>query len=255
MAELLNKDRIKNVLHPILQPLLDDTLAAASGATLQSAVLYGSAVNADYAHGRSDINVYFVFDRVDLPLLKSLRDVFKKHYKKMRSNPVTLDEEYIKDSTDVFPMEFLEWKEQSVVIYGTDPLHAMDISPENLRLQIEQNLRGKRLRLIQSFFEMDPRKNQLLPFLLSTLPNFVVVARNILRLLDAAVTSDKLGMISALERKACLELKAFKRLLLIKKDKMRLGAEEAEIMFKQFLGEIDSLIAFIDKYIAGGHSS
>lgn len=254
MAELLNKERIKSVLHPILQPLLDDTLAAASGAALQSAVLYGSAVAADYAHGRSDINVYFVFDKVDLPLLKSLRDVFKKHYKKMRSNPVTLDEEYIKDSTDVFPMEFLEWKENGLVFYGRDPLAALEISSANLRLSIEQNLRGKRLRMVQSFFEMDPRRGRMMPFLFSVLPNFVVVARNMLRLMDVAVTSDKSAMLGALERKTGVELTAFKRLIQVKADDLRVGTAEAEIMFKQFLEEIDALIMFIDRFDAGGKS-
>ena len=257
MASLINTDQIKTSLTPLVQGLVDDALTAtqSSGATLLSVVLYGSAVTPDFIPGQSDVNIYLVVDTVSLPLLKSLHSVFKKHFKNLKSNPVVVDQEYIKDSTDVFPMEFLEWKEQSVVVYGADPLQGLDISPENLRLEIEENLRGKRLRLIQSFFEMDPRKKQLQPFLQSTLPNFIVVARNILRLLDAAVTSDKVAMITALERKAGLELKAFKRLLQIKKDKMKLGADEAEIIFKQFLGEIDTLIAFVDKFNAGGYTS
>lgn len=255
MAELVNKDRIKNELHPILQPLLDDTLSAASGAVLQSAVLYGSAVTADYAHGRSDINVFFVFDTVGLPLLKSLRDVYKKHFKKMRANPVTLDAEYINDSTDVFPMEFLEWKENGVVFYGANPLEALDISSANLRLSIEENLRGKRLRMIQSFFEMDPRRGQIMPFLYYTLPNFAVVARNLLRLMDVAVTADKAAMLGALERKTGVELTTFKRLLQVKADNLKVGAAEAEIMFKQFLEEIDALILFVDSYDPGNAAS
>jgi len=257
MAGLLNSDKIKSSIATLLQALLDDVLPAVqnAGCSLKSAVLYGSAVTADYVPGRSDINVYLVADCLTLPLLKALHPVFKKHFKKLKANPVVVDQEYIADSTDVFPMEFLEWKEQSLVLYGEDPMQGIEINAENLRLEIEENLRGKKLRLIQSYFELDPRKKQLQPFLMSVLPNFVVVARNILRLLDLAVTSDKISMVTALERKTKLELKAFKRLLQLKQENMKLGADEAEIIFKQFLAEIDTLIEFVDKFIADGQDS
>jgi predicted nucleotidyltransferase len=253
MAELINNEQIKKPIAPVLSALLDDTLAAASsaGVSLKSAVLYGSAATRDYNPNRSDINVFLVFDKVSLELLKSLRGVFTKHFKQMKSNPVVLDAEYIAGSTDVFPMEFLEWKENSMVFYGEDPLEHIEISSENLRLSIEANLRGKRLRLIQSFFEFDPKKKQFQPFLLSTLPNFLVVSRNILRLLGVAVSSDRASMLDVLERKSGVELKAFKRLAVIKADNVKLGQDALETMFKQFLGEIDALIVFIDTFDTG----
>jgi predicted nucleotidyltransferase len=257
MAELLNSDKIKSSVAPVLQGLLDDALPAvqSAGCRLESAVLFGSAASSDYAPGRSDINVYLVTDCLTLPLLKALNPVFKKHIKKLKSNPVVLDREYIAGSTDVFPMEFLEWKEQSIVFYGADPLENLEIGAENLRLSIEENLRGKRLRMIQSYFELDPRRRPMQPFLMSVLPNFLVVARNILRLLDVAVSSDKAAMIGALERKSGVELKAFKRLLRIRQDGMKAGADEAEILFKQFLAEIDALIGFIDQFKTSGRAS
>ena len=253
MADLINKEKIKHGLEPALDALLNDSLAAAGpkGATLISAALYGSAATQDYSAGRSDVNVFFVFDRIALPLLQALRDVFKKHFKRLRSNPVVLDAEYFEDSRDVFPMEFLEWKEKSIVFFGEDLLKDLEISGGNLRLEIEENLRGKRMRLIQSYFEMDPRRRQLQPFLLGTLPNFIVVGRNILRLMDAAVSEDVNSMLGALERKAGVEMPTFKRLVRVKHENLKVGAAEIEIMFKEFLVEIDRLIVFIDKFKAG----
>lgn len=254
MADLVNKNNLKPEIAPTLEALLEDVVSAVapSGASVVSAVLYGSAATKDYVPGKSDINVYIVFDRIDLPLLQALRPVYAKYFKKLKSNPVTLDDEYITDSQDVFPMEFLEWKEKSVVFFGEDPLSGLNISGENLRLQIEQNLRGKKLRLIQSYFEMDPKRRQLQPFLLGTLPNFIVVARNVLRLLDAAVASDIYTMLGALERLSAIEMPTFKRLVRIKYENLKVGDAEIEIMFKDFIAEIDRLIIFIDKFNTGG---
>ena len=252
MAQLQNIDHIKEPLRPILSDLLDETIGAASGAgaKLHSAVLYGSAATRQYQHGRSDVNVYMVFDTVNIDLLKALRGVFRKHFKKLKANPVVLDDEYFKGSTDVFPMEFLEWQEKSIVFHGGDLLRDLNISLENLRLSIELNLRGKRMRLIQSYFEFDPRKGRFMQFLLSTLPDFTVACRNLLRLMDAAVTADVADMLSTLERKSDVELKTLKRLVQMKQDNMKVGASEADILFKQFLAELDRLIAFVDSFNA-----
>jgi len=253
MPALLNQEKLNQTIVPVLSALLDDTLSASApaGVKLVSAVLYGSATGRDYNPSRSDINVFMVFDRVNIDLLASMREVFARHFKKLKTNPVVLDTEYMSDSLDVFPMEFLEWKERSIVLYGEDPLGNVIISDANLRISLEQNLRGKRLRLIQSYFEFDPRSKKFLPFLLSTLPNFVVVSRNILRLVGADVPMDAIGMIESLEKRTGVQAVSFKRLVQIKIQGIKLGEKETDMLFKHFLSEIDALIAFVDSFDSG----
>lgn len=250
MAELLDRDKIRPEIAPTLASLVDDTLAAAgrAGARLLSATLFGSAIGKRYVHGKSDVNIFMVFEKVEISLLKELRDVFNKYQKKLRSRPVVVDMEFIKNSADVFPMEFFEWRDRSRVIYGENLLAGMEISKKNLRLQIEENLRGKRMRMTQAFFEMDPRKKHLQSYLEDTLPNYITTLRNILRLMDEAENRDAFGLIDAVEEKSGVTLSIMKRLQRMKTDGVKIGAKEAELTFAGYLEELGALAGFIDSY-------
>lgn len=254
MAELKDREKIRQELVPTLSSLLDDTLTAAgdAGCSLKSAALFGSAIGKHYVPGKSDVNIVLIFDSVGIELLKSLRDVFKKYVKKLKGRPVVVDLEFITDSVDVFPMEFYEWRDRSRVIYGENLLANVEISPENLRLQIEENLRGKRMKMAQAFFDMDPKKKQLQPFLEETLPNFITVLRNVLRLMGEPANRDAFGLIDAVEEKAGVSLSRMKRLQRMKVDEVKLGAQELEITFGGYMDELKELIVFVDKFDGTG---
>jgi len=253
MARLLEEKMIRSELVPVLSALLDDTLkaAAAAGRELDSAVLFGSAISKSYVPKKSDVNVFMVFDVADLPLLKELTPVMNRHYKKLRAYPVVIDRDFIANSTDVFPMEFLEWKERSRVIYGADPLEGVEISQDNLRLQIEENLRGKRMKLFQAFFEINSRKGKLQPFVEETLPNFTTVLRNLLRLLGEAPNRETLSVIDAVQEKTGVSLTSLRRFYCMKTDGVKVDQKEAEILFKGFLDELAELTRVVDSYDTG----
>lgn len=247
MAELKNKSHIKRELAGALSPLVDDALAAAagSGANLLCAALYGSAAARDFSPGRSDVNVFLVFDKADVALLRSLRAAFKKHIKKLKTNPIVVDLKTLEGSAAVFPMEFLEWKERSLVFYGENPLDEIEIPAGGMGLLIEESLRGRRLRLAQAFMETDMNAARTQAFLMAALPGLVVVCRNIMRMQGAAALSDIFSMLGALERKCGCELATIKRLLRLKGDSIRVGGKELDLMFKELLAEIDGLADYV----------
>ncbi|MFA6449375.1 MAG: hypothetical protein WCX65_07910 [bacterium] len=250
MATIKNSDKMRKEVAPMLEALLEDTLAAAKsgGRSLTAAVLFGSATGQHYVQGKSDINTFMVFDQVDLPLLKTLLPVFNRHFKKLRARPIVVDSEFIADSTDVFPMEFLEWKEGSVAFHGVNPLDTADISRLNLRLEIEENLRGKNLRLTQSYFEVGGNPAKFRSFLESTLPTFFTVFRNILRLTGAAPERDQDSLIKAIETKTGLRLVAFRGLLQAKKRRGKLSSAELDSLFSAYIAELDALTRYIDSF-------
>lgn len=249
MAALLNESRLKPFLVPILGELIDDVAAAASGrAALECAALFGSGVTADFVPKKSNVNVLLVFDSAGFDLLAALKPVFKKHNPKLKANPVVIDREYIANSTDVFPMEFLEWKERHVVIFGEDLISGIDVSTANLRREIEENLRGKKLRLMQSFFEIPVEKGKIQDFLEFTLPNFTVVFRNIIRLTGATPSQDTAEVFREAAKITGAHLSTFIRLRQIKTQSLRIKPPETELLFKGVLAEVDSVIRWIDKY-------
>jgi len=253
MATMKNADKVRKEVAPLLEALLEDTLKAAAGAgrSLTAAVLFGSATGRHYTQGKSDINTFMVFDQADMPLLKALLPVFNRHFKKLRARPIVVDAEFIADSTDVFPMEFLEWKEGSVAFHGDNPLDAVEISRQNLRLEIEENLRGKGLRLIQSYFEVGGNPARFRSFLESTLPNFMTAFRNILRLAGETPERDPDALMRAVESKSGVKLDSFRGLLQSKKHSGKLSGAELDSLFRGYVEELEALTRYIDAFDTG----
>ena len=256
MTALVKTDGIRKELAAMLGPLAEQTIEAArsAGKTLDAAVLFGSAAGPSYVPGKSDVNIFMVFDIVDVALLNALRPVFDRWMKKLRARPVVTDRAFISGSADVFPMEFLEWKERSVAFYGENPAGKIPISLQNLRLQIEENLRGKRLRLIQASLEIGSKPAKFQPFLESTLSTFATIFRNILRLAGspAAGAGDPDSVIAGVESLAGFKLSAFRELAAMKKSKTKAPAGKLETVFQSYLTELDSLTEFVDKMEVGG---
>src|SRR5262249_39499580 len=66
------------------------------------------------------------------------------------STPLFVDPAYVRSSIDVFPVEFLDMKQRYRVLYGQDFLQELELKPERLRFQCEQELKGKMLRIAAS---------------------------------------------------------------------------------------------------------
>ncbi|MEW5946255.1 MAG: hypothetical protein AB1742_08660 [bacterium] len=249
MVYLLNEGRIRQGLVPVLRGLITDTLGAAgrTGCTLKTAALYGSVVGKDFVPGRSDVNVLLVFESVKFDLLRELRGAFRRHAGKLRANPVVIDEEYIRGSADVFPMEFLEWKQRSLVIYGEDALEGIEVAEENLRLEIEENLRGKKLRLTQSYFEAPRGRGKLQGLAEGALANFAAAFRGILRLKGMEAKGEFLDTLDALSGMCGSRLSNVRRLYQLKTEGLKLSAEEEEKLFRGYLGDIDEVIGYVDR--------
>ena len=249
MFYLLNEGYIRPSLIPTLRNLIKDTRTSAekTGSTLRCSILFGSVIGKSFIPKKSDVNVLVVFNQVDTPLLKELRGVFRKYLPTLKAFPVVIDEEYIRDSADVFPMEFLEWKERHILIYGENLLSGMEVSSENLRHEIEENLRGKKLRLIQAYFEVASGKSNLQKFMETTLPNFVVVFRNLLRLMGIPAPEDTPSMLDTLSEICKVRFPSVKRLHHLKIEGLKIKPDEAEILFKGYLREISDVTLYIDE--------
>ena len=75
-------------------------------------------------------------------------------------------------------------KEKHVSLYGTDPFIDLDIDLRNLRLQCEQQIKGKLIRLRQSYLELGLKHRQLAALLTASLTSLLPVLRNTIRLIQ-----------------------------------------------------------------------
>jgi len=119
------------------------------GDRLLSVMLYGSYVSGNYVPKLSDINVLVVLkEAVPADLEKLGRDGYR-FIKKHKITPLILSRTEFEESSDVFPMEYMDIRSRSRVIYGSDETEPLSLTAKNLRHQLEHLLRGNILSLRQ----------------------------------------------------------------------------------------------------------
>jgi predicted nucleotidyltransferase len=169
------------------------------GEGLVSVVVYGSAAGGDFDPVRSDVNLLVVIADATLPMLEKSAEVQKKWLKHRCTTPIFMDRAYIKQSLDSFPIEFLDMKGRRKVVMGEDVLADLQIDLRDLRLQVERELKGKRLRLMQQWLRVrgSPRlRRQLLDI---SLRDFAPVFRALLHLKNQSIPRSRGSVYAAVD--------------------------------------------------------
>lgn len=225
------------------------------GEELLAVILYGSAVGPDYIPAVSDLNILVVLREVGPEhLAKSLR--YMKRWRKSKINPLFLDPRYIESALDTFPIEFLEMKEQHRLLWGEDLLQGLEVSREHLRLQCEQELRGKWLNLRQIYLETARNPRQLKRLLTASLRPFGVVMSSLLRLKGFSVPPREfLEVLAQAETAFGLELAAFHEAYQLKLGLRSFGRAELHGLFARYLTEVRQLAQAADRLFKAEGSS
>ncbi len=136
----------------------------------------------------------------ELPL-----DILRKNLKLVRAGvrrsipaPLFLTQEHIVSSADVFPIEFITMKAFHTLIFGRDILSHVVIDDANLRLQCEQELKGKLIHLRQSYLERGLSNKDMKILIRDSFRSFVPIFRCMLLLKkqDISNTPDVLHVFS-----------------------------------------------------------
>jgi len=110
---------------------------------LLAVVLYGSAVSDSYCEGVSDVNVMIILEKCNAVRLSAFGKAAKTLLHKYRISPFIMTREEFATSADVFLIEYCDILDANEVVYGSgEILKAITVSNENLRLQLEEKLRG-----------------------------------------------------------------------------------------------------------------
>ena len=221
------------------------------GEDLISLILFGSAAGADYIPERSDLNFLIVLKEVTPQQLKKSWRFLNQWHKRGISTPLFLDPKYIHSSVDVYPIEFLDMQEQHRLLAGDDVLNDLKISQENLRLQCEQELKGKLLHLRRSYLESGGDARRLEELMPASLKPFGVILRNLLRLHGAQPPQEFLEIINETERVFNLKLEAFREVYQLKLGHRRLERTEVEALFESYLHEVQALAQKADALLKG----
>ena len=218
------------------------------GERLKSVLLYGSAARGDYIAGRSNLNLLVVLAQVGMEELSQGNLIFQKYKKKGFVAPLFFTPEYIATSTDSFPMEFLDIKAHHLLLFGEDPFTELPISSQNLRLQCEGEIKGKLVRVRQSFLEIGLDKRKLPQLLTESLTSFLPAMRHLLHL-DKGIEVWKADEVfSQLEDNYELDGSPFRKIWSLKREKAKkLSPEQLKPLFGQYASQLQKLAEVIDK--------
>jgi len=216
------------------------------GEDVIAVILYGSAVGPDYVPEVSDLNLLVILQEVGPEQLgKALKYV--KGWRKNRINPLFLDPRYIESSLDVFPIEFLEMKERHRLLWGEDLLEELEVPQENLRLQCEQELKGKWLKLRQVYLETGGDPKRLKRLMIASLSSFGVILSALLRLKGFEIPPREfLEVLTQVEEALGLELLAFREAYQLKLRGRNLSRAALNTLFSQYLAEVRRLAQAAD---------
>jgi hypothetical protein len=175
--------------------LFVDKIKEAFRENLLSIILYGSRANAEGLSGKADYNLLLIVKSLEFRELKALSVAMPKWLKAGNNPPAIFTRDRFLNSSDVFPMDFIEIKNRRELLFGEDPFEKMEISRAYLRHQVEFELRSKILRLTESYMRYFSDPGRMRELLASSFSPIIVILRNVARLCGQDPTQKKIEFI------------------------------------------------------------
>jgi predicted nucleotidyltransferase len=235
----------ENIENPLLRDLVED-LKEAMGDRLRSIVLYGSAARGDFQKATSDFNLLVVLDDLEPSTLDDLSPVITGWVRKKQPFPRFFTPELINDSTDVFPIEFLEIRTHHVNLFGPDPVEGIVVQTDRLRLWCERELREKMMRLREGYMDSNGKSRVVKRLLIESYSIFLAIFRGCLHLLGGEIPAHNEEVVQAFCARAELDHAPFETVLRLR------GGEKMEVdavaLFSRYYVELTKAVQRIDRF-------
>jgi predicted nucleotidyltransferase len=220
-------------------------LQAVYGGDLVSVVLYGSAASGEFANRHSNVNVMVVLNDTALPNLARAHPIVTARKFRMIS-PVFFTEEYIASSADVFPIEFLDIKENYAMLFGKDVVKDIRIDTKNLRFQCEQELKSKIIH-IKKHYLVTADRSALEHLLFKSFTSSLHILRNIVRLKGVQPPYLREEILSDVEAHFGVDTTVLSEILWAKNKNMALEPKDIESLLAGLVKELECISGVVDK--------
>jgi predicted nucleotidyltransferase len=224
-----------------------EDVKAIYGADLVAVMLYGSALSGHWDPKRSNINFLIVLSEVAITRLDAAFPLVEKWRKRLRTLPIFMTKNYIAGSLDSFPVEFLHMKRRYQLLYGEDVLAPLVIPHANLRLQCEEQIKGKLLHLREEYLATLGKRYRLQALVTLTLPPFAVLFKSLLALKDAEIPALHRDIIMRTAELYGLDRDLFQQLIQAFERKGKFSLVEMNRLAAAYITEINKLTLLIDQ--------
>jgi len=225
---------------------LVDRLKAAYGTDLLSVVLYGSAASGEFHQKHSDLNVLCVLSRVGLDELERAAQLLRWWIKRGQTAPLLLSTEEIQGATDVFPIEFLDIRENYRLLQGADLVASIQVNTAQHRRQLEHELRSRLLRLRKRYLENQHDRKAVTRLMLESLPTFATLFRHALLLAGFPASINKREIFRQAAERFQVGPQPFESLLEVREGARSMPAAGIRGWFEGYLAGVTNLCAVVN---------
>ncbi len=225
---------------------LVEKLKVAHGENLLSVVFYG------YGSVGDDIDDYpkkvlVVLEKMTPHELRTEHEIAGWWQMEGNPLPVYFTAEEIKESSDVFPVEFLDMSQVRQVLYGGDPFEGLTVPTRNLRHQVEYELRGKLLRLRRLYVPASHSPVRLAQLMSDSLDSFAVLFRHVLTMVGSAAPFEKHECVAKLVDTLGLDKRVIARIESHSGESEMWLESEANQTFADYLQFIERVIKAVEQ--------
>jgi hypothetical protein len=232
-----------------LERLVED-LRGLYAEELRAVLLVGEAAGPEYRPRQTPLSVVVVLAEIGAETLRRMRPRIGVWRRLRIPAPILMDAQSIDRALDVFPLELIELRDRHQVLYGrAEAIDGIEVALPYLRLEVEEQLRGKRMHLMSAYLEAGTSPRGLRQLLLDSAPGFAMLLRGLLRLRGGASAprpADPEQLIGEVERTCGVALPALRRLDRVRRGRESLPRGEVEPVFDAYLAEVKQLADLVD---------
>jgi hypothetical protein len=218
------------------------------GDNLVTFALYGPAVRHDTREADRELTTLLIVRDAAPAALRSIEADIAGWTKKAHPPPLIFDEAGWRASTDVFPIEIEDMREAHRILAGSNPFEGITTTKEDLRRELEREVRGKLLRLRTEFVAAAPNGKALGALLLDSAGTFFVLFRAVLRLTGRDPAQTPKALLHDVAAVADLDASAFDWVL----DKIVGHNVQAlqpyDPIGDHYVEQVEKLVRFVDTY-------
>jgi predicted nucleotidyltransferase len=221
-------------------------LRATAGENLASVVLYGSAAEGEFHPEYSDYNLLCIVRDTSFASLSKIAGSAEWWRKKKHHPPLIITAKELKDTADVFSIEFSDMKQRYRVLYGDDVLRDLNVPMRLHRSQLEYELREKLFLLRQHVLLAGINEKALSGVMLNSLSSFTTLFRHVLIELGEPGRKQSREAVQELASRLNFDPSAFVQLMDVRAQRSDSKQLRAADVASRYLAAIEKVAAAVD---------
>lgn len=241
MSELKPHPAAEKKFGPFMEKVLESNREK-----VHSIHLVGSALTPDYDPKYSDVNSILVLHRMDIASLAFLAPLGKTYGRRKISAPLVMTPDYIRQSLDVFPIEFLDIQLLHFTCFGEDPFKDIRIDLSDLRKQCEREVKTKLIGMGRAYLSASGNRKVLTKEFIGAFPGYLSLFRAIIMLYGEQPPLESVDVLSGLQAAARIDIGPFETVRRVKQNRLRLSLDQIDTAFDECYSVIKCLGETID---------